>query len=450
MFPSNKKQSELSGTLYQTIKLLAGRVLVALPLVVLTATCMMSSEHTGPVRSNTIVSVVNAPEPLPEMRYGMVVDDLTVTEAEVQRNQTFTDLLRGHAVLPAVYRQLATVPRHTFDFRKVAARKKYTLISAADSARTLRALVYESSPVEYTIFHFTDSLRVEQCRKDVAVVEKSVAGVIRNNLSETVEQMGLSHELTNRFVDIFAWVVDFQRLQKGDRFKILYDELQVEGKPVAIRHIHGIWFAHAGQSLYAFPLDQGDGTDFFDEEGRSLRKALLKYPIEFTRISSRYNLNRFHPVAKVFRAHLGTDFAAPTGTPVRSVGDGLVEEAEYKGNNGNYVKVRHNSTYTTAYLHLSKIAGEVRAGQRVRQGQVIGYVGSTGLATGPHLCYRFWRQGVQVDALRVELPPSKPIQPDYAATFNLLKKTIKKQLDILEEPVLLPEVVMAGAFVNLK
>lgn len=420
--------------------------------VMVAAAAMMAADRVPilgwPAAADSTPAVLEVPAPPPtkvDVRYGMVINGLHVAEAEVRRNETFTDLLRGYSVAPPVYRQLAAVPRSVFDFRKIAANKKYIVFSAPDSARTLRALVYEANPLEYAVFHFRDSLLIESCRREVTTVEKGVSGVIRHSLSETVDAMGLSHELTNRFVDIFAWVVDFQRLQAGDRFKILYDELQVDGKPFGVGKIHGIWFSHAGIPLHAFPLEQGDGIDFFDDEGKSLRKALLKYPIEFTRISSRYNLNRFHPVAKVFRAHLGTDFAAPAGTPIRSVGDGLVEEAQFKGNNGNYVKVRHNGAYTTAYLHMSQIAGGVRAGVRVRQGQVIGYVGSTGLATGPHLCYRFWKNGVAVDALRVELPPSKPIQPENLGTFNLLKKTVKKQLDAIENPVPLPEVAVAGA-----
>ncbi|HEX6890436.1 MAG TPA: M23 family metallopeptidase, partial [Chryseolinea sp.] len=178
--------------------------------------------------------------------------------------------------------------------------------------------------------------------------------------------------------------------------------------------------------------DQGEGIDYFDDEGKSLRKALLKYPIEFTRISSRYTMNRFHPVQKRWKAHLGTDFAAPTGTPIRSVGDGIIDEAQYKSNNGNYVKIRHNGTYTTQYLHMSRIAEGVRAGTRVKQGQTIGYVGSTGLATGPHLCYRFWKNGVQVDALRVELPPSQPVKKDQMEAFDKVKQELTKKLDAIQ------------------
>src|SRR5690606_21799455 len=241
-------------------------------------------------------------------------------------------------------------------------------------------------------------------------------------------------DLTNRFVDIFGWQVDFQRLQRGDKFKLLYEERQVEGVSIGIGKINGIYFEHFDQPFYAFPFDQGEGIDYFDEDGKSLRKALLKYPIQFTRISSRYNKNRFHPVQKRWKAHLGTDFAAPTGTPIRSVGDGIVLEARYKSNNGNYVKIRHNATYTTQYLHMSKIAPGIRPGVKVKQEQVIGYVGSTGLATGPHLCYRFWKNGVQVDALRVELPPSQPIQDEYMEAFDSVRTTLIDKLNHIPFP----------------
>jgi murein DD-endopeptidase MepM/ murein hydrolase activator NlpD len=228
--------------------------------------------------------------------------------------------------------------------------------------------------------------------------------------------------------------VDFQRLQVGDKFKLIYEEQQVEGITIGISKISGIYFEHFDHPYYAFPFDQGDGVDYFDEDGKSLRKALLKYPIEFTRISSRYNKNRFHPVQRRYKAHLGTDFAAPRGTPIRSVGDGIVQEASYKSSNGNYVKIRHNATYTTQYLHMSKIAAGLNAGDRVKQGQTIGYVGSTGLATGPHLCYRFWKNGVQVDALRVDLPASQPVKGDFLTSFESVKEHLIEKLNIIPFP----------------
>lgn len=370
----------------------------------------------------------------PVLLYGMVVNHLHVTEDHVRRDQRFVDLLNGYRVSPDTYQQLLRVPREVFDFRRIAANKKYTLLAEQDSMRTLRALIYEANPIDYFIFRFEDSLRIEAGHRAIEVREREVAGVIGSTLAETIQVIGISPEVTNRFVDIFAWQIDFQRLQRGDRFKLWYEEQWVENTSIGIGRILGIYFEHAGKPYHAIPFDQGDGMDYFDEAGNSLRKALLKYPIEFTRISSRFNPRRFHPIARVFRAHRGTDLAAPAGTPIRSVGDGVVLEARYNGNNGNYVKIRHNDTYTTQYLHMSKIASGLHAGDRVSQGETIGYVGSTGLATGPHLCYRFWKNGVQVDALRVELPPSQPVKPEHFPAFEIQRDLVIRRLERIHLP----------------
>jgi murein DD-endopeptidase MepM/ murein hydrolase activator NlpD len=376
----------------------------------------------------------------PVLLFGMKVNHLHIITDVVHRNQRFADLLEGYQITNRAKQQLATLPREQFDFRKMSAGKKYTLLVHKDSARALEAVVYEPNAIDYVIFHFGDSLTVEALQRAVVTEEKVIIGVIGSSLSETIENIGISPELTNRFVDIFAWQVDFQRLQKGDRFKIIYDEQLVDNQPIGIGSIKGIYFEHFGNPYYAIPFDQGEGLDYFDELGQSLRKALLKYPIEFTRISSRYTYRRYHPVEKIFRPHLGTDFAAPMGTPIRTVGDGIVLEAQYKGNNGNYVKIRHNATYSTQYLHMSRIAAGIVPGARVRQGETIGFVGSTGLSTGPHLCYRFWKNGVQVDALQVELPPSQPVKEEWLVSFALKKERVIGRLDqiLLPEPPQLP------------
>ncbi|MDH5603045.1 MAG: peptidoglycan DD-metalloendopeptidase family protein, partial [Cyclobacteriaceae bacterium] len=280
------------------------------------------------------------------------------------------------------------------------------------------------------------SLYAERIEREIEIVERSLSGIIEQSLSVTMDEMGITQELTNKFVDVFAWKIDFFALQKGDKFKIVYREKLIDGEPVGIDGISTIQFEHWGNEYYAFEFDQGEGTDYFDEEGKSIRKALLRYPLEFSRISSRYSLSRFHPVQKRYKAHLGTDFAAATGTPIRAVGDGIIVEAGFKQYNGNYVKLKHNATYTTQYLHMSKIASGIRSGVKVRQGQTIGYVGATGLATGSHLCYRFWKNGVQVDALKVEIPPSYPVAEENMAAFELKKNELKSKLD--EIPALLP------------
>ena len=285
--------------------------------------------------------------PEPTILFNMIVDNDVIIEDKINRNEFLGDILLRHNVAPGIIHQIGQLSRNIFDVRKISANKKYTLICNDDSLRTAKAFVYEPNQIDYVVFSFQDSLRVNTYKRDVTIVENSISGVISSNLSQTIEKLGITHELTNKFVDIFAWQVDFQRLQKGDKFKLIYEENQVNGQAVGINRIVGIQFNHFDNDYYAFPFDQGEGLDYFDEDGNSLRKALLKYPIEFTRISSRYSKSRFHPVQKRYKAHLGTDFAAPTGTPIRSVGDGIVLEAQYKSANGNYVKVRHNATYTT-------------------------------------------------------------------------------------------------------
>lgn len=369
----------------------------------------------------------------PRVLYGMTLNDNhLVIEDKIKRNERLGDILEQYNVPASIIHQISTLSRKIFDPRKIAANKKYTLICDQDSLMRAKAMVYEPNAIEYVVFKFGDSLSVDIMKRDVITVEKTVTGVISSTLSASIEEMGISNDLTNRFVDIFGWQVDFQRLQKGDKFKLIYHENQVDGISIGINQIEAIYFEHFGHAYWAFPFDQGDGVDYFDEQGKSMRKAFLKYPIEFTRISSRYNLNRFHPVQKRYKAHLGTDFAAPTGTPIRSVGDGVVLEAQYKGGNGNYVKIRHNATYTTQYLHMSRIASGVRSGMRVRQGETIGYVGSTGLASGPHLCYRFWKNGRQVDALRAELPPSEPVKKENKESFEIVKNQLMQKLNKIQ------------------
>lgn len=371
----------------------------------------------------------------PKMLYGMVLqDDHIVIEDKIKRNQFFGDILEDYNVPAKLIHQVSQLSRKVFDPRRITPNSKYTVICNQDSVTQAKALVYEPNAIDYIVFKFEDSLLVNVGQREVTTLEKNVSGVIHSSLSEAMESLGMPAELTDRFVDIFGWQVDFQRLQPGDKFKLIYEEQQVEGVSIGISKINGIYFEHFDNPYYAFPFDQGDGLDYFDEDGKSLRKALLKYPIKFTRISSRYNKNRFHPVQKRWKAHLGTDFAAPRGTPIRSVGDGIVMEAGYKSNNGNYVKIRHNATYATQYLHMSKIAPGVRAGDRVKQDQVIGYVGSTGLATGPHLCYRFWKNGVQVDALRVELPASQPVKEAYLTSFAAVKEHLIEKLNLIPFP----------------
>lgn len=368
----------------------------------------------------------------PTLLFGFPVDSFHIVQDKVKRNQNLSEILLPYKVSFSTIAELAQNSREVFDVRKIAANKNFTVFCKKDSARTAQYLVYESNLTEYVVFNLQDSLKASLHQKEITVEERTIYGSIQSSLAETVANAGGSPALTNLLVDVYAWQIDFFRIQKDDWFKVIYEEKFVEGESVGVGNILAVQFGHGGREYNAYYFDQGNGATYFDEEGNSLRKAFLKAPLNFTRISSRYTMRRFHPVQKRWKAHLGTDYAAPTGTPIRTVGDGTVVEAGYNGGNGNYVKIRHNGTYTTQYLHMSKIEKGIRKGTRVRQGQTIGYVGSTGLATGPHLCFRFWKNGQQVDALKVDIPPSEPIDPSQKAAFDELKEQYSNRLANIE------------------
>ena len=413
-------------------------VSVGLYFIVPTINDQQDNNQLTSISDTTTIVVEVIPEPT--LLYGMPVDSMLVIEDKIKRNQNISEILAAHNVSTEAIFKLAAMSRDIFDVRKLAANKKYTLICDQDSLKTAKAFVYEQNAIEYVVFNLRDSISIEKHQKEVQIMEKGVSGTIQSSLSVTMSELGLPVQLTNDFVDVFAWQLDFFRLQRGDKFKVIYEDKLVDGQSVGIGDIKAIYFEHFGNDYYAYVFDQGEGIDYFDENGNSLRKALLRYPLEFTRISSRYSGNRYHPVQKRWKAHRGTDFAAPRGTPIRSVGDGIVVEARFKKYNGNYVKIRHNSTYTTQYLHMSKIASGIKAGMKVRQNQTIGYVGSTGLATGNHLCYRFWKNGAQIDALQVDLPPSEPIDKELMARYENERAEWKSKLDLIQftekEPVL--------------
>lgn len=370
----------------------------------------------------------------PTILYGFEIDSMVVVEDRIKRNQNLSEILENYNISYQKIHELAINSKPVFDVRKIVTNRKYTLICYPDSLQTAKAMIYEPNSTEFIVFNFGDSVTVEKFEREIIIIEKEISGIIERSLAVSISELGKSPQLTNDFVDVLAWQIDFFRLQKGDKFKVIYEEKQVEGETIGLGKIKGIYLEHFGNDYYAYYFDQGSGIDYFDEEGNSLRKAFLKYPLDFTRISSRYSGNRYHPVQKRWKSHRGTDFAAPKGTPIRSVGDGIILEAKYGVNNGKFVKVKHNATFTTQYLHMSKIASGMRPGTKVTQGQTIGYVGSTGLATGNHLCYRFWKNGVQIDALKVILPPSEPIHEENKVSFKKVRDILMQQLDEIQYP----------------
>jgi murein DD-endopeptidase MepM/ murein hydrolase activator NlpD len=388
-------------------------------------------------------ALTSAPEQVAEIKeptfmFGIQSDSFLVINETIKYGEGLSDILREYNISPAQVYELSRKAKKIFNVRQIQANKPYTLLCDNDSAQTARYFIYQPNVKEYVVFNLQDSLSIYKTVKEVESVERTIAGTIKSSLYETMVEAGCSPGLINYFADIFAWKINFAAVQPGDKFKLIYEEQQVEGEVVGYGELKAAYFEHAGKPYYAIRYDQGRGPGFFDEEGKSLKKAFLKEPLEYSRISSRFSKSRFHPVQKRYKAHLGTDFAAPRGTPIRSVGEGIVIAAGYTKGNGNYVKIKHDNTYTTQYLHMSKFAKGIRKGARVNMGQTIGYVGSTGLASGPHLCYRFWKNGKQVDALKQKLPAARSIDKKHKEVYEQLSQELISLLNNFdtEQPVL--------------
>ncbi len=348
--------------------------------------------------------------------YGINVTGLSIVEGTVSKNQTLASILSPFNVPYQIIDEIAKKSKDIFDVRWIAANKKFTVLTPDDSSKA-QFFIYEPNPAEYIVFDL-DSMEIYKAEKPAVNRKREIGGVIETSLYVDMVKQGISPETIDQFADLYGWSVDFQRLQKGDLFKVVFEEKVIDDVVVSVSGVQLAYFEHMGQPFHAIPFEQNGQLTFFDQDGNSFKKAFLRDPLKYTRISSKYNLKRFHPVQKRYKAHLGTDYAAASGTEIRSVGDGTVIEARYNSANGNYVKIKHNGTYTTQYLHMSKIGKGIKTGGRIRQGQVIGYVGSTGLATGPHLCFRFWKNGKQEDWLKEKIPPSEPVLEANRVAFN--------------------------------
>lgn len=371
------------------------------------------------------------------LEFGFDINNYIVKRDTIQKGDSFGEILqRNNIGYPDIF-QIAEVTKDTFDIRKLHPGKPYTLLfskeSEKDSLPSPETFIYQTDPVNYLVINLKDSIYAYTNKKPVTYIEKTATGVIESSISKTLEDKGLSQKLAYKMADeIYAWTIDFRRLQKGDRFKVIYTDKYIDDTIYAgVHNVKAAYFEHNGDSLYAFEFqtDSIKGIiDYFNEDAKNLRRAFLKAPVQFSRISSRYNLKRRIAVYgfKV-RPHKGTDFAAPIGTPIMATANGTVIESTRRGGNGKYVKIRHNDTYSTQYLHMSRQA--VKKGQFVKQGDVIGYVGMTGNTGGPHVCYRFWKNGQQVDPFKQKLPEAKPISDSLKIKYLEFIKPIKQRLD---------------------
>ncbi len=361
----------------------------------------------------------------------------TVHEDVVKKNQVLSSMLSDCSVDYPRIHKLVESSKDIFNIRTMKAGRPYTVLCDAESGDA-RLLLYEHNPIDWVVFSVEENdISTKVFQKPVEIVEREAAGIITTSLSATMSELGINYELTDRLSEVYAWSIDFWRIQYGDRFRVIYEEKLVDGKSVGIAGVKAASFRHYDGDFYAFRYATPEdtlGMSYFDEKGGSMQKQFLRAPVKYSRISSRYSRRRFHPVQKRWKAHLGTDYAAPKGTPIYATADGIITEARFKRANGNYVKIRHNGTYSTQYLHMTKIKKGIRSGVKVRQGQVIGFVGSTGLATGPHVCYRFWKNGKQVDALKQKFPATKPIDQQYYPDFMGYKDQLMERLESVPYP----------------
>ncbi|MEX2602240.1 MAG: peptidoglycan DD-metalloendopeptidase family protein [Balneolaceae bacterium] len=404
---------------------------LCLPLV-LFISCDRSGPHDEEI-SFQPVSVTDLHESIPKPaadRFGFLIGRYETVDTNVRRNESLYIILRRHNVSPLEIDYIQRTASEHVNVSRLLPGQDYTLYKRNDKAV---GIVWHLNALEYVVMRWengVDSVTVWRERRELEVRERVVSGTIDRSLYETLLEDGVSTLLGSKLARIFAWQVNFFAIQEGDHFTAVYDEYYVEDRFYGVGEVHAAKFHHRNTDFRAYYFEHGERDGYYDEEGNSLEKALLQAPFEYDqRVSSRFTHNRFHPILQVNRPHYGVDYAAPTGTPIISVGDGVVTEAQYRGGNGNIVQVRHNSVYKTAYLHMSRFASGIRPGATVRQGQVIGYVGQTGLATGPHLCYRLYVNDSPVNSRTVELPASEGLDKQYLPEFNRERLLMDQKLE---------------------
>lgn len=377
-------------------------------------------------------STEQAPAAIALDEFGFPQGAFLIESKTVTSNQTLSHILAGFNISPVLINSVVDSITEIFNPRRIRAGQAYHGYFTNETEPRLQYIVYEISMLEYLKIGFDDTLTIGRHQKEVTTIEKTAGGIIYSSLWNTLTANNLSQELAIRLSEVLAWEVDFYRIQRGDRFKVVYQESFVGERSVGIPRIDAVYFVNQGREIYGFFFENDTVSGFFNPDGDNLRKVFLKAPLEFGRITSRYSHSRLHPVLKYRRPHHGTDYAAPHGTPILAVGDGVVTAAAYNSGNGNYVRIRHNSVYETQYLHMSRFGKGIRPGTRVTQGQVIGYVGATGLATGPHVCFRFSKNGQPVDHLREEFPSADPLHPDYHLQFFEIRDRFMKILEQIE------------------
>lgn len=369
-------------------------------------------------------------------KYGVCVDSLNVTNYNIESGDLLSSILSGMGFTGGKIEEISQVMEPLYSASKLQIGNTYATITTKDSTQAIQYLVFEKNKTDYVVIDLCkETITAYESSKPITLRREYVEGTITSSLWNTLVDAGAPVMLALKLSDIFAWQIDFFDVKEGDSFRLMYDAAYIDDTTyVDIASIEAAVFTHQGKNYSAIPFEQDSVREYFDEEGNSLRKAFLKSPLDFYRISSKFSNARYHPILKRYRAHHGVDYAAPTGTPVKSIGDGVVVERAFQRNGaGNYLKVKHNSVYTTTYMHLSKFGSGIAKGTRVKQGQVIGYVGSTGLSTGPHLDFRVHKNNQPINPLTMEAPPSLPVKPELRDSFILVQNLVLNELDSIRQ-----------------
>jgi murein DD-endopeptidase MepM/ murein hydrolase activator NlpD len=374
-------------------------------------------------KESKIVNNIQQPNP-----FQLQIEGLISVKDTLQQNETLSDILQPHNISMNLIHEIEKRAIKVFPLRKFKAGNEIYIYAKWDSVETVKYLVYPIDEINYVVYDLRDSIKIYKKQIPHTIKTDLITGKIEQGLITDLEKKNIDPEVGFNTADIYESKIDFTTLQPGDEYKILAEQYYVDNKPVKFQKIVAAKINYKGKDFFAFNFKIGNKNGYYDENGKGMQGMFLTAPIKFRfRITSRYSKNRFHPVLQKNKAHLGTDFAAAYGTPIQATANGTVLEASYTSGNGYYIKIKHSPTYTTQYLHMSRFAAGIRKGVKVSQGQTIGYVGSTGLATGPHVCYRFWKNGKQVDPLKEKRQSTGPINKKYLSDFIKYKDEIIKK-----------------------
>ena len=425
----------------KTVKITNTIVAIALFAMCIVATACSTKEKES-VQESEETAAEEVVEKVVVMKYGLPIEDFNVTYDTIKPRQTIADLLYGLGFNANQIHSLTQCPDSVFNVRKIRPGQACALLCDKDSTAAPRYFVYEESPKSYIVFDIADGYKAERKRKPVEWRESEVAGTVRSSLWVAMEENNASPLLAVEMSHIFGWSIDFFGIQQGDEFRVIYAQEYVEETALNNYRIHAASFKASGNLVYAIPFTQGGEELFYNSDGNSLEGAFLKAPLDYYRISSKFSNSRYHPVLKRTRAHHGVDYAAPKGTPVYAIGSGKVIKKAYQANGaGYYLKIRHNATYTTSYMHLSGYAKGLKEGDYVKQKQVIGYVGSTGLSTGPHLDFRVYENGKPINPLTIKSQPKMPISEENKDSFAIVRDSLVKRLESIPVMATVAEMV---------